>query len=421
MVHYHFRSTESLQVAGSGYTQVFAVAWKPGQHEVLACATSRGGKIINMGDQEVVMLGTDRTRMTIWVAWSPSGDLLVTLGEQNIIWNSDGGKVVTLLTQPRGIKLHGSLPKFSPSGSLVAISHARFFRYCDVYDTITGEMLLSVNCYGLQNAVVWKDEIHFFCSGADPDTINLWKVDQDQDEPIDVIRETHINGRVMAYNLDKDMLAFSGFQGAIWLYSSGVTTGVPTGTFNGHDSDRVVQLIWKPDFKGILASRSFGGQVRIWDALAKTNLHTYEMAITPLILGKFFYGLSKISFSPDWKFLASVGLDRNVKIMKVDTGETVAEFEEKGVGVGWSSYGDQLALKPANKLRTDQAPNTTNVSVYTLDKVTKWKNLKVLSTMRVASLLEMNFNKDEATEFLVNKEGFPPALVPDVCAYLPRN
>ena len=50
-----------------------------------------------------------------------------------------------------------------------------------------------------------------------------------------------------------------------------------------------------------------------------------------------------------------------------------------------------------------------------------WVNLKVLSTMRVACLIEKNCNRDEAKEFLDNKEGFPKSLVPDVCSYLPRN
>lgn len=386
-----------MKVASS----VYDVAWHPGQRDLLACATSTGGKILNMErpETEAVQLGTDGTYC---VAWSPAGHLLVTLGKQNVVWNSHGARVATLLAQPGGWEGN---PQFNGSGSLVAITRLKILvRECDVFDTLTGVLKHSLEIFG--ESIAWKDDRELFCCGGMGSITHL-RIGQA--EPLRIMTGASQFATTMAFNPEKDILAFGGRDGTVRLWSSGVTT------LTGH-TEGVRGLVWISQNSGFLASYS-QDQVRIWDAIAETNLHVYEGFFSSSSNSKSCYGMSHISFSPDGQFFAAAGRFQNVKVIKVSTGKIVAECEENGIAVSWSRGNNKLAVKSIcgpNIVDGVLNPVEEAVSVYNLENLIGI-NLKAMSMKCVASLLEKNLTngKEQAKEFLTN-ERIPETLISGV-------
>ena len=77
--------------------------------------------------------------------------------------------------------------------------------------------------------------------------------------------------------------------------------------------------------------------------------------------------MSLISFSTDWRFFAAAGRNQNVKIIKVSTGETVAECEEIWIGISWSQGSNKIAVKT---IQVEEA-----ASVYNLENAMEIQSL----------------------------------------------
>lgn len=416
MVYCKLPAQAAIKTDISPAIDVRQVAWQPGHGGVLALSTNRGGKIVKLEEDkaESVEFGTDMAKMT-FLAWSPDGDLLATIGEQNVIWNLSGIKVATLQDSMTPLPEWGSKPHFNNSGRLVLVVrvhlHDMSQRYFDIFDSLSGiiqqtfDSGLFIEEFRSFHEIAWKHEQEFFARGAGQ-TINLWRVGED--DPIKII--TGHKTSTMAFNSKWGILASGGRDGTVCLWNPDLTI------LPGHTSE-VLKVIWLSLSYGVLASYDTHGKVQIWNALSKTLQHVYKVSECE-------QDIFQISFSPDGRFFAAAVCDENVKVLKINSGETVAVCEdvticeENGEHVNWMSQGTKLAVRSTKEgldMINFDVTFTVNVNIYNLENILE-KKLKDIAMRKVVELLKKNLTKGKSeAEDVLTKEGIPEALKTEIC------
>jgi len=366
---------------------------------------------MGLSKKECVEFGTGMAKM-MSLAWSPVGDLLATVGwsgEQVVLWNSNGTFNKELHVMAMDL-IDYDEPKFSNDGSFIVVSYVFYmapttYRQFDVFDTSTGDVLqwfqvfLPIFEFQVCQKMAWKDELEVICPGLD-NTFSLWRIGQE--EPLQTITGFDVSSE-MAFNQKRNILAFGGRDRAVFLWHTDMPD-MAVSILTGHNA-HVTDIVWQSNHSNVLASSDELGQIRIWDTETETVLHVYDV---------FQMDENHISFSPDGRFLAVARCEQGgVKVVKFDTGETVAVCPGNGVAVNWSPRGDKIAVKTQSSV----SPREMNTSVFNVAKINFGINLKGLSMMRVASLLEgIIDNRKEAKEFLASQ--IPEMLIDDVCSYL---
>ena len=420
----------ALRSISSPPTKVRHMAWQPGETGVVACATSAGGRIIDMEQSETPVIQFAADVDIKYIAWSPTGNLLATLGKHSedraqeaSIWSSNGTKIATLLNLDYLNNILGPPLKFNPSGGMIVLGRNHGF---EVFEVHTGNSLQFVrNGYRpeIPHPLVWKNEMEFFFSkGA---AIIHWHVGQERQLQV-LTGHNHqqlgfqsINS--LNFNPESGILASGCKDRKVRLWNS-QESAASIATFNGHYGS-VKDVLWHPRNSRIIASAvQSSGQVFLWDTVTKSILHNFT---DYFVDGGYHTNRDLMCFSPDGRHLAMIGsrscgvdssFGKDVVVRKVNTGKVVAVCKVEGaLGISWSPKGNKLSVKSQNS-----GNGYVDIgAVFRLDNVVEMK-LKVLSLMRVAECLEGNINNqdDEDTVEVLEGLGIPNKVIPEVRQYL---
>ncbi len=226
-----------------------------------------------------------------WVrslAFSPDGTLLVTAGDDETvrIWDVRAGTCLNVL--------HGHTAviwsvAFSPDGTMLASSGDD--ETVRIWDVHAGTCLNVLHGHsGMIMAVAFHPTGSLLASGAEDGLINLWEVSSGQ--CLKTLRLLTSKAASIAFDAEGSLLASGSYNGTIEVWRI-IGEGSPSRirTLVGHPI-WVSQVAFGPH--DLLASISYGGQVKLWDVKAGRSLATLQ-------------GYSRVicavSFSPDGRLL----------------------------------------------------------------------------------------------------------------------
>ncbi len=244
-----------------GHTKIVnSVAWNPADKTQLASASADLTiKVWNTKDGALVTTLTGHGDNLVWVAWSPDGTQLISVGGIELhevrVWD-------TATWQLESTLIIGSIAaaSFSPDGSKLAI--AALSGVVGIVEQSEGYNGPGLRLEGHTHMVVtvgWSPDGSKVVSGGYDQTIRLW-----------------------------DAL-----------------TGQSLGVFTGH-TDTVWQVAFSPDGNQI-ASASLDGSIRIWDSTTGENIHIIQ-ADAPL---------TSVAWSPDGTKIAYAETNDTFQIVDV--------------------------------------------------------------------------------------------------------
>jgi WD40 repeat protein len=117
----------------------------------------------------------------------------------------------------------------------------------------------------------------------------------------------------VAWSPDGRTLASCGLESTIWLWD--VTTGHDRTGLQGHQTE-VTGLVFTPDSQRLFSSSEDGG-LRVWDVSASLNTGVTSGQCIRVLQG-YTASLYDVAWSPDGKWLAAGGTDRQVTVHGVD-------------------------------------------------------------------------------------------------------
>jgi WD40 repeat protein/transcriptional regulator with XRE-family HTH domain len=335
------------------------------------------------------------------LAFSPDGTQLVTGGDDQTVrvWDVQEGKCLNVL--------HGHTAviwsvAFSPDGTLVASGgDDETMRVWDVQEGTCLNILRGHT--GMIMAVAFHPTGNLLASGAEDGLINIWDVSSGQ--RLTTLRLLTSKAASIAFDAEGTILASGSHDGTIEVWRIlGEDSPYRIRTLSGH-AIWVSKVAFGPH--GLLASISYGGKVKLWDARTGRGIATlqgYSRVIcavsfspdgTLLVQGddqgmirawdvktgrclKAFQGhagrIWSVAFSPDGKTFATGGDDKIVKLWEVGR-ETEEENEyclmtfEGHTTMVWST-----AISPDGKMLASGGFERT----VKLWKVNKQNNLAIL-------------------------------------------
>ncbi len=251
------------------------------------------------------------------VAFSPDGTRLASGFQDRTVrlWDVASQTEVATL---EGHTARVASVAFSPDGGLLASAGGRGDRTVRLWDVASQTEVATLQGHMDQVAsVAFSPDGATLASagGVDDGTVRLW----------DVATRTEVatleghGGPVYSVTFSRD--------GATLVFGSAVTVllqDVETGNAAGLSGHGILSSMALSPDGAFLASGSYDGTVRLWDAATRTPIATLE--------GHEFSVLS-VSFSPDGATLASAGggwVDRTVRLWDVATRTEVATLEGHG-------------------------------------------------------------------------------------------
>ncbi len=262
------------------------------------------------------------------LAFSADGRFLVTGGDDETVrlWNVQEGTCLTIL---RGHTAVIWSVAFSPDGRLLASGGDD--ETMRVWDVQTGTCLTILRGHtGMIMSVAFHPGGHLLASGAEDGLIHLWDVSSGS--LLTTLRLLTSKAASIAFDAEGVLLASGSFDGTVEIWRiTGEGSPYRLKTLAGHPI-WVSKVAFGPH--GLLASISYGGQVKLWDVKAGRGLGTLQ---------GYSHVICAVSFSPDGSLLVQ-GDDQGVlRVWDVCTGSRLNVFQGHA-GRIWS-----IAFSPDGK------------------------------------------------------------------------
>jgi WD40 repeat protein/transcriptional regulator with XRE-family HTH domain len=264
-------------------------------------------------------LVTSRVRVTlrghtaeVWsVAFSPDAMRLATASQDKTakVWDAHSGQLLLTLSGHTD-SVNGIA--FSPDGTKIATSSDD--HTAKLWDAATGKELLTfVGHQKLSRRLAFSPDGKWLATSSADKTARIWDVATGQE----LLRLQHAD-RVqdLAFSPDGQRLAtaiFSsvpGVDSVVTLWDA--TTGQQLLTLSVGEPALIYGVAFSPDGQRVAGAGNFaGGGVIVWDAQSGRELVSIRGGSSRV---------EAIAFSPDGRWLATGGLDRQVKIWDAATG-----------------------------------------------------------------------------------------------------
>jgi WD40 repeat protein/nucleoside phosphorylase len=200
---------------------------------------------------------------------------------------------------------------WSPSGDLLVSGHDD--GSVRLWDAVSGQAIRTISGhFGAVRSVAFSPDGLTVASGSDDTKVRVWEVASGRALRAFEGHKKHVLS--VAFNPDGQTLASGSADNTVQLWD--LTTRRPRQFFKGHRY-HVTSVTFSPDGK-LLASGAGDKIVRLWDVATGRTLHAFE-------------GHKKmvkaVAFSPDGLILVSGSSDQTVRVWEVATGRALRAFE----------------------------------------------------------------------------------------------
>ena len=342
-------TTGGTRLTLSGHTDwVRMAAWSPDGLRIATASDDGTARVWDAVTGGEIFSLSGHTLGIQSVAWSPAGSQLATAGDDGTIriWDASTGQ--------EGLNIQSSAPAgqvvWSPDGTQIASANADGLG--QIWDSATGAEVFSVAEGALEPfTIAWSPDGRWMATtGRASFSVRIWTASPSNLEFSGIHTE---QASYAMWSPDGMQIATGGddFVAGIW----DAATGEAARVLSGH-TDWVQQAVWSPDGRRI-ATASWDNTARIYEASSGRELLTFtgHVADPPSRLLQT-SAVVAAEWSPDGRWIATVGTSGWVRLWDPDTGEEILAFrtnKDLGHNLDWSPDGTRIA--------TCQTPNFLQV------------------------------------------------------------
>jgi WD40 repeat protein len=298
---------------------VVRLAFSPDGRRLASGSLKNAVKVWDLTTGQEVHTLSGHTEHILNVAFSPDGRRLLSAGQDRVVNVWDLGDVGRGVLAPRRTLPHISLSPWcmdlSPDGSRLAIGGPAADGNVRVYDTTTGELLLTLMGDARIDRVISvafsPDGRRLASVGADR-IVRLWDTTTGH-EVLTLRGHSDVVGRVL-FSPGGQRLASASADGTVRVWDASPVDENPDPrirTLGGQDGEFWC-VAFSPKDSWLLASASADGFIKLWDAQTGQEVRALHGHKEPPRC---------VAFSPDGRRLLSGSMDKTVKLWDVRTGK----------------------------------------------------------------------------------------------------